>query len=229
VPGPVKKDRSAAGCKVKVTKNGPYVVSGGVPLSERIIEEDADGECHGWREGMKYAAGESYALCRCGHSRTPPFCDGTHARIGFDGAEVASHTLYREKAIETAGPGLRLTDAADICAEARFCHRAGTIWNLVQDSDEAVSRQTAIEEGIDCPSGRLVVWDQDGESIEPVLEPSIGVVNDAPAGKRGPLWVRGGIPIEAADGTAYERRNRVTLCRCGRSANQPFCDGSHLK
>jgi CDGSH-type Zn-finger protein len=43
------------------------------------------------------------------------------------------------------------------------------------------------------------------------------------------LWVRGGIPVISADGFAYEVRNRVTLCRCGASANKPFCDGSHYK
>jgi CDGSH-type Zn-finger protein len=42
-----------------------------------------------------------------------------------------------------------------------------------------------------------------------------------------PIWVRGGICIESADGTPYEVRNRVTLCRCGASANKPFCDGQH--
>lgn len=30
-----------------------------------------------------------------------------------------------------------------------------------------------------------------------------------------------------ADGRAYEVRNRMTLCRCGRSENKPFCNGAH--
>jgi CDGSH-type Zn-finger protein len=42
---------------------------------------------------------------------------------------------------------------------------------------------------------------------------------------RSHLWVRGGIRVEAADGTSYEVRNRVTLCRCGASQNKEFCDG----
>ncbi|HET8688843.1 MAG TPA: CDGSH iron-sulfur domain-containing protein [Methanosarcina sp.] len=41
--------------------------------------------------------------------------------------------------------------------------------------------------------------------------------------------MRGGIPIESADGKQYEIRNRVTLCRCGKSRNKPFCDGSHVE
>ena len=31
----------------------------------------------------------------------------------------------------------------------------------------------------------------------------------------------------SADGKTYEIRNRMTLCRCGRSDNKPFCNGSH--
>jgi CDGSH-type Zn-finger protein len=47
-------------------------------------------------------------------------------------------------------------------------------------------------------------------------------------GLSGPLWVRGGIPVESGhDGRVYESRSRVTLCRCGRSQNKPFCDGTH--
>ena len=80
---------------------------------------------------------------------------------------------------------------------------------------------------VNCHSGRLVVWErQSGEPIEPAFEPSIGVVED-PGGRAGPLWVQGGIPVVTADGMVYEVRNRVTLCRCGRSENKPFCDGSH--
>lgn len=72
-----------------------------------------------------------------------------------------------------------------------------------------------------CPSGRLQLLDGAGDPIEPEYNPSIATVKD------GPLWVRGGIPVSAADGFAYEARNRQTLCRCGGSQNKPFCDGAH--
>nr|WP_246267868.1 CDGSH iron-sulfur domain-containing protein [Nonomuraea typhae] len=55
----------------------------------------------------------------------------------------------------------------------------------------------------------------------------MGLVEDPVQGVSGPIWVRGGIAVTAADGTDYEVRNRVTLCRCGASRNKPFCDGSH--
>ena len=46
-------------------------------------------------------------------------------------------------------------------------------------------------------------------------------------GVSGPLFVRGGIKVLDSRGEPYEIRNRVTLCRCGRSSNKPLCDGSH--
>jgi hypothetical protein len=85
-----------------------------------------------------------------------------------------------------------------------------------------------IEEAADCPSGRLVIYDKKtGKPIEPTFEPSIALVEDPNIKVSGPLWVRGGIPIKSSDGTLYETRNRVTLCRCGKSQNKPFCDSSH--
>ena len=116
-----------------------------------------------------------------------------------------------------------------MCVHARFCMRAGGIWNLVRQSDNKKARAIAIEEAANCPSGRLVVWDKKtGTAIEPALEPSIVVIEYPARDEHGPLWVRGGIPVESADGHAYEIRNRVTLCRCGKSGNKPFCDGSHI-
>jgi len=73
-----------------------------------------------------------------------------------------------------------------------------------------------------------VAWDKSIEkAFEPELPVSIGLIEDPAQGCSGPLWVRGGIQIESADGFKYEIRNRVTLCRCGKSQNKPFCDGTH--
>ena len=66
-------------------------------------------------------------------------------------------------------------------------------------------------------------------SVSSQLPVSIGLVEDPAQGCAGPLWLRGGIPVVAADGFAYEVRNRMTLCRCGASQNKPFCDGAHAR
>jgi CDGSH-type Zn-finger protein len=45
----------------------------------------------------------------------------------------------------------------------------------------------------------------------------------------GSLKVDGDFEIVDAEGNAYglQGRTLVSLCRCGRSGNKPFCDGSH--
>jgi len=79
----------APDANIQVTKDGPYLVSGGLPLSEQHIVTNAEGESLDYREGKKFPAQPQYALCRCGHSGHKPFCDGTHSRTGFQAAEAA--------------------------------------------------------------------------------------------------------------------------------------------
>ena len=215
--------------KIKITMNGPYLVSGGIPLGKEIISPKAAGVPCEWKAGEKYPAKENYSLCRCGYSKNMPYCDGAHTKAGFDGTETASRKKYIEQAKTITGPDLVLTDAQDLCALARFCHRAGGVWDLTRASDDPKAKAIAIKESCDCPAGRLVVWDKKtGKAIEPKFEPAISLVEDPEEDVSGPLWVKGGIPVESADGTRYEVRNRVTLCRCGKSTNKPFCDGTHI-
>lgn len=48
--------------------------------------------------------------------------------------------------------------------------------------------------------------------------------------KNGPLLVTGKVSLVAADGGPIEAKQEpVALCRCGHSANKPFCDGGHKK
>jgi CDGSH-type Zn-finger protein len=60
--------------KITIRNNGPYVVEGDVTLVDH--------------EGNEVPMTKR-ALCRCGGSTTKPFCDGTHSRIGFQGANAA--------------------------------------------------------------------------------------------------------------------------------------------
>ncbi len=226
MPGTGKKEKG----RIQVTKNGPYIVTGGIPLSKQILVCDKRGNSIGWREGEKFPVQETYALCRCGGSRDKPFCDGAHLENNFDGTETASRVPYLDRAKWTEGRDIRLSDAPGFCSHARFCVRGKGIWDLIEKSDSEAAKRTAIEMAANCHSGRLVIWDKKtGKPIEPVFERSIGLVEGPAEGMLGPLWVRGGIPIIAADGFPYEVRNRVTLCRCGRSGNKPFCDGAHMR
>jgi CDGSH-type Zn-finger protein len=215
--------------KIIVRKNGPYFVAGKLPLAKEYIVTDDEGMPVAWSAGEKFLENASHSLCRCGHSANKPFCDGTHGRIGFDGTEAASKKNYQEMSSKFTGPELLLTDARDLCSSAHFCHRAGGTWVLVGRSSNPEAKATAIEQACNCPSGRLVAWDKaTGEPIEPDFAPSISIIEDPGKNVSGPLWVRGGVSIESADGEQYEIRNRITLCRCGRSLNKPFCNGAHV-
>lgn len=215
--------------KIRVSVDGAYLVTGGIPLADLSLVPDAQGLSTGWKEGNQYPAQQEYDLCRCGQSKTKPYCDGTHCEIFYDSEETASREPFITHAEpKTVGPELELTDVPPLCASARFCDRAGGAWDNTRASDNPEAKKIAIQEVGDCPAGRLVLHDKSGQAVEPEFEPSIGVVFDPIINGIGPLWVRGGIPIEAADGYGYEIRNRVTLCRCGKSLNKPFCDGKHV-
>ena len=216
--------------KIVVSKNGPYLVSGNVSLGKEISRVGKSGEPEEWVKGEQYPQQEEYALCRCGQSKHKPFCDGTHATVKFDGTETASRKEYLEQAGKIEGPGVDLTDAECFCSGARFCHPKGGTWKLTQHSDDPEAKKEAIRQAGHCPSGRLVAWDKKtGKPIEPGLNPSISLAEDPQAQASGPIWVKGGVPVEKEDGTVYETRNRMTLCRCGKSRNKPFCDASHIK
>lgn len=218
----------STGGKIVVSKNGPYLVSGDVPLQIQVITPDKEGFSWDWKPGPAFEVKTTYALCRCGQSKKKPFCDGTHSKIGFNGEETADRVPVAEISETYDGPALTLNDAEDLCAFARFCDPGGKIWSLIENTDDPKVRELAIREATHCPSGRLVVKDKKtGREIEETLPPSIGIVEDPALKCSGPLWVRGSIPLESQDGTPYETRNRMTLCRCGASENKPFCNGSH--
>lgn len=72
-----------------------------------------------------------------------------------------------------------------------------------------------------CPTGALRFRRLDGGSQEPLLEQAT-----IEARPNGPLYLRGNLHIIDQDGTVH-KLPRAALCRCGQSANKPFCDGTH--
>jgi CDGSH-type Zn-finger protein len=218
----------APSAKVQITEDGPYMVSGNLPMRRQTIGANSAGESVKWMEGETFPAQKSYALCRCGHSGKKPFCDGSHTKVGFDGTETASRESYQRQAKVMQGPGMSLTDAEALCAFARFCDPHGQVWNLVNETNDPAAKRNFVRQVGDCPSGRLVAWDNaTGQAVEPEHAPSISLIEDPAQQCAGPIWLRGGVQVIGSDGFHYELRNRVTLCRCGASKNKPFCDGTH--
>ena len=206
---------------IKVRKDGPYLVVGGVPLKSKAPIMSEHGEPLSWRTEVLEGDPSTYALCRCGQSESKPYCDGTHASIGFDGSEAASTDSYAERSSSLGGTGIEVFDDRSICVHAGFCgNQVSNVWKMAPATDDTVVRAQVMAMVERCPSGALT-YTVDGEVIEPDLPDEVAVVPD------GPLWVSGGIPIQRSDGEVVETRDRVTLCRCGASAIKPLCDGSH--
>jgi CDGSH-type Zn-finger protein/uncharacterized Fe-S cluster protein YjdI len=74
-----------------------------------------------------------------------------------------------------------------------------------------------------CPTGALRYERlDDGPQDEPE-RPTVAVPID-----NGPLLVMGDLRVVDGEGQTIAEEYRLTLCRCGRTRNQPFCDNSHL-
>jgi len=212
--------------KIKIIKNGPYLVTGNIKLSEKIITPNGMGYL--WTEGRSLPQSESYALCRCGQSKHAPFCDVAHRLFDFSGKETASKDPFSKRAQLLEGQGIDLLDDGR-CAFARFCHRQnGDAWELTEESSKLENRKEAITAAKECPAGRLVALDKSGHAMEEEYEPAIEIIQDPEREVSGGIFVKGKIAIESENGELYEPRNRVVLCRCGHSTNKPFCDAAHV-
>lgn len=206
---------------ITVCANGPYLVSG-VPLGVKQTVETSEGEPIAWAMGPDIGTDSRYLLCRCGSSTRKPFCDGSHARVGFVADDVAAGS-YDDRSKIYEGPGIVVGDDRSICVHAGFCGTKVTnVWKMVRHSGSTDVRSQMIAMIERCPSGALTYrFEGSSRDNEPDLATRVAVIPD------GPLLVTGAVSIACDDGELIETRPRVTLCRCGGSHNKPLCDGTH--
>lgn len=116
----------------------------------------------------------------------------------------------------------------DVCIHSTICWK-GLIkvfnprarpWVDMKGAD---SKQ--ITEQVDkCPSGALsYFYNSEGETKTGEDELIVEVT------RNGPLLVYGNLKVKEENGTETERHKVTAFCRCGASANKPYCDGSHVK
>jgi CDGSH-type Zn-finger protein/uncharacterized Fe-S cluster protein YjdI len=122
---------------VRIRENGPLAFHAPVSIAGR-------------------AAGLRVTLCRCGASNNKPYCDGSHAGVGF---------------AATGEPGTQASEALSV---------------------------------------------RDGP-LEVTPRPN------------GPLQVKGALEVVSGTGRTITRAMETFFCRCGASANKPFCDGTHKR
>lgn len=116
----------------------------------------------------------------------------------------------------------------DVCIHSRLC------WTQLSEVFDPRKRPWINMEGADtahiidqvskCPSGALSYYLQN--EANPATE--INADTKVEVSPNGPLLVYGNLTVKLKDGTE-ENKSRVTaFCRCGKSSNKPFCDGSHI-
>jgi CDGSH-type Zn-finger protein/uncharacterized Fe-S cluster protein YjdI len=130
------------------------------------------------------------------------------------------------KVREYAAKGITVSYDVQRCIHAHECVRGlprvfdvkRRVWiDATQASPEAIA--TVIKR---CPTGALHFRRNDGGASEEIPERNeVRVMPD------GPLYVRGEVEIQTPAEIIHE--TRAALCRCGASANKPFCDNSHQR
>jgi CDGSH-type Zn-finger protein len=205
------------GCTVQASLNGPYLVTNAENL------QNSRGEHIPTRPQM--------ALCRCGGSAIKPFCDGTHARIGFTSKKEPDRVPDRRDTY--TGEQITILDNRGICAHSGLCtDNLASVFRLGQEpfGDPNGARMEEIIAAVrNCPSGALsyaIGGIECRDEVDQVREPTILVSKD------GPYRITGGIPLEDEYGKDEQRaqgspREHYSLCRCGQSKNKPFCSGMH--
>ncbi len=196
---------------IKVFDNGPYKIKN----FQRITFSD--------REPIELS-GQTEMLCGCGHSQEMPFCDGAHARKGFESLKSEDRILSKDK--DYIGEAITVHFDLSACAHVAICIRE------LPEVFDVKKRPWINADGADaqkivaicraCPSGALS-YTLKGEARVDSFESEVKLVVD----ENGPLEVWGGVEIEGAE--APKVADHYTLCRCGASKNHPYCDGTHHK
>ena len=205
--------------RIVVAENGPYLVTNAAAVRSYL--------------GDPLRVPPQLALCRCGESGDKPFCDGSHARVGFSGAKDPRRVPDQRDTY----PGTQVTvfDNRGICQHSGFCtDRLPAVFRSDAEPFVAPSggRMDEIVRAVrDCPSGALsLAFDgteaRDLAEWHGLREPAIEISLD------GPYRVTGAIPLADATGGEVPRalgssREHYALCRCGHSQNKPFCSGMH--
>lgn len=219
-------------CWIEVRSKGPYIVHGQIPLTRKTRITSALAEPLTWAEVESLPTDEGYALCRCGQSKTKPYCDGTHDHIDFDDRGPGKFASFSARQEILENDGIRVKVNNSVCVHAKYCfNKTSGIRALMAKPVDANAKIQIIAMVDRCPSGTFVyelAIDGIMKEIEPIFPREVAVITkDQNAASAGPIWITGGIPVMNTDGQFLEQRNRVTLCRCGQSKNKPFCDGTH--
>jgi len=196
--------------KIKISEDGPYMVEN---LQKLTDSNDTEFENK-----------EMIALCRCGASKSKPFCDGSHTDTGFSGKKE------REEKFETnefKGKQITVLDNSGVCCHAGECVSGSPEVFFSRKEGKRISnpdngdKENIVQTIRKCPSGALT-YKIDNELFDEYFSDEEIFIS-----KDGPLHVRGGVDLDDGSKDELNSKKHYTLCRCGASNNKPFCDGIH--
>ncbi len=141
--------------------------------------------------------------------------------------ERASEGRYRPDVLKSyTGDGIVVGWEPKLCIHIAACIRAlpevfdpnARPWvNVTAANADQLSEAISA-----CPTGALTYRRTDGAAQESAPSPTT-----VQPRTNGPLLVRGEVEVVDLAGNATREARRMALCRCGHSANKPYCDLSH--
>lgn len=203
---------------IQVMADGPYLVTNAKTVHNHL--------------GEPIPTRPTLALCRCGASAMKPWCDGTHARVGFSGAKDPKRVPDRRDSYE--GASVTVLDNRGLCQHSGFCtDRLKNAFHAGSEpfvSPSGARMDELINAARNCPSGALSYAVNGREMREQVDD--YGRPENIEVTKNGPYRITGGLaltddtgePVARPEGASLEH---YALCRCGQSQNKPFCSGMH--
>ncbi len=200
----IRMENTTIECK----PNGPLMVRN----VKKIIDSD----------GQELAPKQERVLCRCGQTKYKPFCDGSHIAARFDDGNRSED---KGKSDVYIGDEVTIYFNKRLCNDCEECY---TKFPSVFGSQGQIDIHPEVEDmekiiGViqNCPSGALSYTADDLAIIDPAREPAIFII------KNGPYQVQGSIELLDVEKGDRASDEHYVLCRCGGSANKPFCDGTH--
>jgi uncharacterized Fe-S cluster protein YjdI len=119
-----------------------------------------------------------------------------------------------------------------LCIHSTICWKGDNALATVFDprvrpwiKPEGADTARIIEQVKKCPSGALSFF-MNAEGPQETMESGENIVEAIP---NGPLMVYGNFTLKDKNGEEKKSAKVTALCRCGASANKPYCDGSHVK